>query len=98
MDRDIFQRPFRMTFRFGRSEEEATVQGTFDLPKPKRPDDLCSPQMTTRTHGGYIQEGLSPIAKPNGQLATRGGHPDALVGDAMGSGAGMTLASRIKRK
>lgn len=96
MERDFFQRPFRMTFRYGDSEERASNSGTFELPRPRRPDQLHTPPVTQRTHGAYLQEGLSPVVCPNGRIASRG--PDVpLVGDAMGAGGGMAIITTRRK-
>lgn len=98
MYRNIFQRPFRMTHYFEQGAQAAALdEEVFDFPHPKRPDERRSRAVTSRTDGSNIQEGLSPVIKPNGKMASRS--PDAMrIGDALGSGAGMVLVARRERK
>lgn len=96
MERDMFQRPNRMTFRFGAAEERASICGTFELPTPKF-GQRHSPPVSAQTHGqeGYscIREGMSGIDKPNGKAARFTPAP-VIVGDALGAGAGANTTTK----
>lgn len=78
MERDMFQRPFRFTFRYGETEKRASSCGTFDMPYPRRIDQQRSGPVTQKLYGdSCVRDGLSPIATPGGRLANR--TPDAPV-------------------
>lgn len=98
MYRNIFQRPFRMTHYFEQGERAAALdEESFDFPYPKRPDELRSRPVTSRSDGSNIQEGLSPVITPNGRTASRSAEA-MRIGDALGSGSGMVLVTRRERK
>jgi hypothetical protein len=93
MDRDLFQRPNRMVHRFGPEAERASIEGTFDMPHPMRPDQLSSRAVSMKTDGpSYVREGLSPVTTPGGKNATFGS-PREIAGDMMGGGAGAQVTT-----
>lgn len=77
MNRDWFRRPQRFTFAFGSLEDvQDPIGGTFELPVPRRFDELTSRPLCIQEDGeqrGYWARPKSPISTPGGRMASMEG-------------------------
>jgi hypothetical protein len=98
MERDFFQRPFRMQFRYGESEDRASIDGTFEVPRPRRLDQLHTPPATAQQYSNARCEGISPVVKPSGGAARFGPNPEKHASEVAGLSYAIAVQPRQRVK
>ena len=98
MKRDFFQRPTRMTHKFGELERINDPLGahTFEPPRPIFPSQLRSPPMELSQYGekDTFSPPRSGVCKPNGRIADFGGvTPD--IAQAMAAPIPVSTKKRV---